>query len=68
MPSQRSPGTSRPPFTKSAANLRERFLLSSVFYLALLPAGFEASLGAGSLTSMLAGIHTDHQNIETVPV
>ena len=33
------------PFTASAMDLRERFLISSIFYLALLPAGFEASLG-----------------------
>ena len=34
-----------PPFTESATDLREHFLLSGIFYLALFPAGFEASLG-----------------------
>ena len=33
------------------------------FFLTLLPAGFKASLEAGSLTSKLAGIHADLQNI-----
>ena len=33
-------------FTASATDLRERFLLSGVFYLTPLPAGFKASLGA----------------------
>ena len=33
------------PFTASATDLRERFLLSGIFYLTLLPAGFKASLG-----------------------
>ena len=47
------------PFTVSATDLREHFLLSGVFYLTLLPAGFKASLGAGSSTSMLAGLHAD---------
>ena len=32
-------------FYASATDLRERFLLSGVFYLALLPASFKASLG-----------------------
>ena len=40
-----SPGTSRSPCTASTTDLRERFSLSSVFYLALLLAGFESSLG-----------------------
>ena len=31
--------------TASATDLRERFLLSGVFYLTLLPAGFKASPG-----------------------
>ena len=33
------------------------------FYLKLLPAGFKASLGAGSSTSRLAGLHADLWNI-----
>ena len=33
-------------FTASATDFRERFLLSGVFYITLLPAGFKASLGA----------------------
>ena len=51
------------PFTASATDLRERFLLSGVFYLALLPAVFKASLGAGSSTSRLAGLHGDLRTI-----
>ena len=43
--------------------MKERFLLSGVFYLALLPAGFKASLEAGSSTSKLAGHHADLRNI-----
>ena len=34
-------------------------LLSGVSYLTLLPAGFKASVGAGSSTSKLAGFHVD---------
>ena len=50
--------------TASATDLRERFLLSGVFfYLTLLPASFKASLGAGSSTSRLAGLHIDLRNI-----
>ena len=49
--------------TTSATGLRERFLLSGVFYLTLLPAFFKASLGAGSSTSKLTGLHADLQNI-----
>ena len=48
-----------PPFTVSATDLRERFLLSGVSYLTLLPAGVKASVGAGSSTSKLAGLHVD---------
>ena len=47
-------------------DLREDFLLSDVFYLTLLPAGFKASLGAGSSTPKLAGLHDDLQNIAPV--
>ena len=50
-------------FTLRATDLRERFLLSGIFYLTLLPAGFKASLGAGSSTSKLAGLHADLRNI-----
>ena len=49
--------------TANAVDLRGRFLFSGVFYLALLPAVFKASLGAGSLTSKLAGFPADLQNI-----
>ena len=49
--------------TASATDLREHFLLSGVFYLTLLPAGFKASLGAGSSTAKLAGLHADLWNI-----
>ena len=49
--------------TTSATNLRKRFVPSSVFYLALLPAGLKPSLGAGSSTSKLAGFHADLRNI-----
>ena len=48
--------------TASATDLRER-LLSGVFYLTLLPASMKASLGAGSSTLMLAGLHADLRNI-----
>ena len=51
------------PVTVSATDLREGFLLSGVFYLALLPAVLKASLGAGSSTSRLAWLHADLQNI-----
>ena len=51
------------PFTASATDLRERFLLSGISYLTLLPAFFKASQGAGSWTSKLAGLHADLQNI-----
>ena len=47
----------------TAIYLREHFLLSGLFYLALLPAVFKASLGGGSLTSKLAGLHVDLWNI-----
>ena len=49
--------------TASAKDLKEGFLFSGVFYLALLPAAFKAFLGAGSSTSKLAGLHADLQNI-----
>ena len=39
------------------------FSLSGVFYLALLPAVFKASLGADSSISKLAGLYADLQNI-----
>ena len=51
------------PFTASVTDLRERFLLSGVFYLTLLPAFFKAYLGAGSSISRLAGLHADLRNI-----
>ena len=35
------------------------FLLSGIFYLTLLPAGFKASVGASSSTTKLAGPHAD---------
>ena len=38
-------GTSHPPFTVSAADFRERFLISGIFYPGLLPAAFKVSLG-----------------------
>ena len=47
------------PVPASAMDLRERFLLSGVFYLTLLPAVFKASLGAGRL----AGLHAYLRNI-----
>ena len=50
-------------FTASATDLRERFLQLEVFNLTLLPAGFKASLGAGSSTSKLARLYADFQNI-----
>ena len=50
-------------FTVSATDLRERFLLSGIFYLALFPAVFKASMGAGSSTSTLAGLYADLRNI-----
>ena len=50
--------------TASATDLRQRFLLSGFFYLALLPAVFKASLGlAGISTSKLAGIYAHLENI-----
>ena len=52
--------------TASATDLRERFLLSGVFYLTFLPAGFKASLGAGSSTSRLARLHANLRNIAPV--
>ena len=52
--------------TVSATDLRERFLLSGVFYLTFHPAGFKASLGAGSSTSRLARLHADLRNIAPV--
>ena len=52
--------------TTSAVDLREHYLLSGNFYLTSLPAVFKASLGAGSSTSKLAGLHADLRNI--VPV
>ena len=45
MPLQWLPSAFHPHFTASATDLRECFLLSAVFYLALLPAFFKASLG-----------------------
>ena len=45
MPCHQSPGTSHLPFTASATDLRERFLISCDFYLSLLPAPLRASLG-----------------------
>ena len=51
------------PVVVSATDLRERFLLSGVFYLTLLLAFFKASLGASSSTSRLAGLHADLWNI-----
>ena len=56
------------PVIVSATNLRERFLLSGVIYLALLPAVFKASLGASSSTSKLAGLHANLQNIAPTPL
>ena len=44
----------------SAADLRERF------YLTLHTVGFKASLGAGSSTSKLAGLHADLRKIAPV--
>ena len=49
--------------TSSATDLREHFLLSGVFYFALLPAFFKASLGASSSTTTLGALHADLQNI-----
>ena len=46
-------------FTASAADLKERFLLSGVVYLILLPAIFQRLPGAGSLTLILAELHVD---------
>ena len=54
-------------FSMSATDLRERFLLSGIFYHTLLPAFFKASLGAGSSTSRLAGLHADLWNIAPSP-
>ena len=51
------------PFTASATDLKQRFLLSDVFYLTLLPTFFKASLGAGSSTSNLARLPADLRNI-----
>ena len=45
MPCHWSPDASHPPFTASATDLREPFLLSGVFYFTLLSAAFKASLG-----------------------
>ena len=50
-------------FTASATDLRERFLLSSVFHPTLLRACFKASLGAGNSASKLAGLHADLRSI-----
>ena len=49
--------------TASSTDLREHGLFSEVFYLALLPAVFKASPGAGSSTSKLVGLHLDLGNI-----
>ena len=46
-------------FTASAADLRERVLLSGIVYLILLPAIFQRLPAAGSLTLILAGLHVD---------
>ena len=43
--------------------LRERFLLSLVFYFTVLPAGFKGSLGADSSTYKLQRLHADLWNI-----
>ena len=51
--------------TASPTDLEERFLLSGVFYLTLLSAGFKASLEAGSSTSKLAGLHADLLKVRT---
>ena len=48
--------------TTSATGLRKRFLLSGVFYLALLLA-FRGFPWTGSSTSKLAGLHADFRNI-----
>ena len=48
--------------TASATDLREHFLLSSVFYLTLLPF-FQGFPGAVSSTSKLAVLHADLRNI-----
>ena len=45
--------------TASTTDLKGRFLLAGLFYLTLIPAGFEPSLGAGSSISKLAGLHAD---------
>ena len=52
--------------TPNDTDMRERFLLSGFCYLALLPGGFKASLGAGSSTSKLAGLHADLWNITPI--
>ena len=49
--------------TASATDLRERFLLSGIFYLTFHPAGFRCLPGAGGSTSKLAGFHADLRNI-----
>ena len=58
--------------TARATDLRERFLLSGVSYLTLLPASFKASLGAGTSTSKLASpfvwITTIHKKVTLVGV
>ena len=48
---------------RGATDLRFPFLLSDVFYLTRLPAGFKASLVADSSTSELAGLYADLRNI-----
>ena len=60
MPCHWSPGTSYPPFTATAMDLSECFLLSDVSYLTFIPTGFKVSLGT---TSKLAGLHADHRSI-----
>ena len=52
--------------TASATDLKECFLLSGVFHLALLPGFFKPSLRVGSSTSKLAGLHADIRNIAPI--
>ena len=44
-------------------DVKERFLLSGIFYFTLLSVVFKASLGAGSSASKLEGLHVDLRNI-----
>ena len=50
-------GTSHPFFTASTTDVRERFLLSGIFYLKLLFAVFKITLG------LAVHPHPDHRNI-----